>query len=215
MSNTRAILTLGTVSVIVVLAILSLPLDRPRGPHPGRHCAMNLRGLGTALFTYSMRFDRQFPPQLGVFVLDGSVSPHQFQCDCSGTQIPDGMTREQCAEWVNAHSDYVYIWPPEGVDVDPDRVVMYEPVRDHEDDFISNLFGDNQDDFINILFGDTHVDRVPLAQAQQLLRKQGIDLQYTDRGQIGSKFLWLLLPAACAALLFWRWKKRGRSARGS
>ena len=167
-------LSLGIASVVLMVgmavpALILLPaLEKAREIANQRVCAANLKQVGTALYTYGYDHTGDFPPQLGLLVLEGSISASTLTCPSSDTLMPSVRAVDDAAEWADAHVDYVYIWTRMGLGVEPSAVIAYE------------RFGNHGDDGINILFGDMHVDWYTYDRAEQLLTEQGIDPEYAN-----------------------------------
>ena len=166
-------IAIGGMMLGILCAIV--PIIFPPGHDPEhtyrRVCTRNMKQIGTAMYTYAGHHDDPFPPKIGLLVLDGSIDAGILKCPSSHSPNPSEMTIEEAAEWANTRGDYVYIWPPEGRDVAPNDVLMYERLGQH---------GRGEDDGINILHGDSGVQWYLFDDAEQILREQGIDPVYAD-----------------------------------
>ena len=127
-------------------------------------CAANMSGLYKAMYTYSVTNDDQFPPNLGVLVVDGSISQKVLHCPSEGEMQPMPMESMDKigARWFADRCDYIYVHPPEGADVPADDIVIYEPFTHHD--------GEGT----NICFGDGHVRFINAPEARRLLADQGL-----------------------------------------
>ena len=161
---------LGGLAVVMVVplalmaGILLPAMGRAREIANRSVCAANMSGIYKTMYTYSVTNDDQFPPNLGMLVVDGSLSHKSLQCPSEGEMEPMPMKPldEIGARWFVDRCDYIYVRPPEGANAPADDIVIYEPFHHHGGEGI------------NICFGDGHVKFVNAAEARRLLAEQGL-----------------------------------------
>jgi len=148
----------ASIGVAAVSVSVLLPsLSRAREQANRIKCASNERQIGQAILLYTNDHNNKYPPDLGSLLVE-DISPIVFICPDTNTRAPANiahMTQEQQAQWVNEHSDYIYV----GKDLTSDKatgetVVLYEKPGNHGEDGMNMLFGD----------GHVEFDRMPDAQ---------------------------------------------------
>ena len=101
----------------------------------------------------------QFPPDLGS-LLKQDLTPVVFISPLGSQQVPtEKLTPEQQAQWVNEHSDYIYLGKGKKNILRADQLVAYEKFEN----------GHNQG--VNMLFGDGHVEWVTMDQAVKFVEE--------------------------------------------
>ncbi len=102
------------------------------------------------------------PPDIATLLKTQDLTAAVFISPLSGHDIPPevrAMKPAAQAEWVQEHSDYVYVAKGKKNTMGADEPVAYEK------------FEIGQGEGINILFGDFHVEFCSMPLAQQYLRK--------------------------------------------
>jgi Protein of unknown function (DUF3352) len=132
-----------------LMASIMLPsLNRARETANRVKCASNMQQIGQAILLYSNDQKGAYPPDLGTLVKTEDITAAAFICPSSGEAMPpDGMTPEQSADWVNAHTDYIYLGAGLKQRFDATIVVCYEKDGDHGGDGMNLLFGDGHTEF--------------------------------------------------------------------
>ncbi len=152
--------------ICLLLGILLPALGKAREIANRAVCSANMNGIYKSMYTYSVTNDDQFPPNLGILIMDGSISVNTVLCPSAGVNIsamPGDMTLQEMARWADANTPYIYVYPNEGSNASSDAIIMYEPLENHAGDGM------------NILWGDGHVSFETDDQAFRILRKQGLD----------------------------------------
>lgn len=98
-------------------------------------CRANIRSIVGGFTFYQFSHKGQMPPSLGAVLLDQQVDIDvgAFICPSSGTTVPQeikGATNEVKAEWVNKHSDYIYLGAGQS-NPKYDFVTLYERASNH------------------------------------------------------------------------------------
>jgi len=121
----------------------------------------NLRVISQTLLLYSNENRGRLPPDLGTLFTTQTISPEVFLNPRGETPPPPpGMTAEETAAWINAHSDYIML----GAGQSSARV---GPVLAYEDP--SEMAGG-----INILFADGRVEFREMRWALETLARAGV-----------------------------------------
>lgn len=121
------------------------------------------RGIHQGAVLWSNSANGQYPPDLATmlegefFTVEYLISPN------ANVDIPRDIykwDKKKRAEWVNRNTSYCYVT---GLNDDNDwkKVVVFEKI----------LEGQKQDN-IAIAFNDNHVERLPIAEASRLIKKQ-------------------------------------------
>ena len=106
--NVRRI-AIALILLLIFIVAVVVTLGRAREQINRRKCAMNLSAIGQSVLLYSNDHQHNFPPSLGALALEENAAPAVFICPDSGTSAPQNLAPSQLADWVNAHSDYIYI----------------------------------------------------------------------------------------------------------
>jgi hypothetical protein len=118
----------------------------------------NLRVLGQAMMLYANDNKGKFPATPGELLLTQDLTAETF-IETGATAIPPGKNKEELAQWVNEHSDFVYLGSGKKDPAGPGVILMYEKTR-------PNVPG------INLLFGDGRVEFMLTQQAMQMIDQQ-------------------------------------------
>jgi prepilin-type processing-associated H-X9-DG protein len=169
-------LVLGVVAAVLVAGSLLLPyLNRAREGGGRIRCPSNMAQLGKAMLLYGNDNRGQLPSQL-TDLFSQDVTPEVFCCPSSREEKAPGETTAELTAQIHAaglptdlheprrpektmrHCSYIYVgkgltWP-----VDEKRVLLYEPLTNHDNDGI------------NILFGDGHVEWQVRKEAEETIR---------------------------------------------
>jgi prepilin-type processing-associated H-X9-DG protein len=102
-------ITIALILLLIFFIALAMTLP-PALEHMNRwKCAKNLSAIGQIIMLYSNGHQHCFPPNLGTLALEEDATPAVFICPDSGTSAPENLPPDQLVDWVNAHSDYLYI----------------------------------------------------------------------------------------------------------
>ncbi len=139
----------------LLVSILLPSLNRARETANRVKCASNERQIGQAILLYANDNQGKYPPDLGTLLKTEDITAEVFVCPSGNNEVPpDLKTPDQLAQWVNEHSDYIYVGKGLTSSATSDRVVVYEKPDAHSNDGM------------NILYGDGHVDFQSMPQAQ-------------------------------------------------
>jgi prepilin-type processing-associated H-X9-DG protein len=149
-------MTAGTIGETALMASILLPsLNRARETANRVKCASNERQISEAILLYCSAHNGVYPPDLGTLVKTEDISPDVFVCPDTGNHAPPNLTPDQACDWVNAHSDYIYIGAGLTAQATTrETVVLYEKPGNHGNDGM------------NIAYGDGHVEFQPLRNAR-------------------------------------------------
>jgi RNA polymerase sigma factor (sigma-70 family) len=137
--------------------------ERQRRTQKAILCQRNMHLIGQAILAYANKHNGHFPGDAGSLIINEEISPQLFICPSSGMRMPAEILdadSEVQAEWVDQHSDYLYVGQGKNINGSPDAIVLYEKDSAHEGRGM------------NILFADGHVDfNSPLSVAHQVIEK--------------------------------------------
>ena len=147
-------------------------------------CFDNLRKIGGGILQYAADQQGAYPPSLGSIVIAEKMDLSMFVCPAAPSALPShwqAMTAKVQADWVNAHTDYIYLgakWTL--ASGKPDAPLAYEKDDDHAGAGM------------NVLFGDGHVQFLPLKDVHQRLGARAGSERRTTRvkpmpGQLPAK----------------------------
>ena len=165
------------VLLVLLLGAIYPQLYRVRGGHPATYCAMNLKNISTAMSTYATSNNNAFPDTLFRLIEDKSMNIRQLVCpvgELTGHEaMAEPVTRERF-DFLMGKSGYVYVWPNDGSNADPEAIIMYEKPRPHwEGKYVG----------MNILLGDGSVRYYKEKEGLAVLKKQGIVVEpYKKKG---------------------------------
>jgi hypothetical protein len=136
-------------SAALATSILLPSLNRARETANRVKCASNMKQVGTAIFLYAGSHKYHYPPDLGTLVITQDIADSAFVCPDSDSHPvdPTGLTHDQLRARVSADSDYTYLGQNLTVDDDPNALVLYENIKNHEDG-TNMLFSDGSVYFI-------------------------------------------------------------------
>jgi prepilin-type processing-associated H-X9-DG protein len=154
----------GAIGLLLMPAILLPSLNRAREAANRIKCASNMRTIGQALFMYSNKDPRTgaFPPDLATLAKNtAELTPDVFVCPSSNDNDASGSNWQQSIVPGNGSCSYVYYYDKikSNSNATADFVVLYDPMKDHDDDGA------------NFLFADGHVDWVPKAKAAAAIKE--------------------------------------------
>ena len=137
--------------------ILMPALNRSRDMANRLKSASNERQLGVALLMYATDHKGKYPDTLGG-VIGQDTDLQTFVSPFSDTSVPNDLSLPaKKAEWIDAHSDYVYLGKGmTSSSTTPGTVVLYEKT------------GATSPDGMNVLYGDGHVAFVKVAEASEI-----------------------------------------------
>ncbi len=140
--------------------------------HGGVSCSSNMRQLGQAIQLYANAHQGHLPDTLEQLLLTEDLWPEILVCPNSNDSKAVAPTTQEVVNLIQSttqptlnarnasgHLSYIYvgkglIWP-----VNPDVVLIYEPLQNHDRDGM------------NILFGDGHAEWLPAAKALEVISK--------------------------------------------
>ena len=151
--------TLALYSAPTMISVLLPALNRAREQANRVKSASNLRQIGLAAMMYANTNKGKLPPDLATMYKQEDLTPSVFINPRSSTAPPPAGTPDAMADWVEQHSDYVYVGRGRDIGaVGADAPIAYEKLEDNTEG-------------VNVLFGDGHVEFFPMAAAQQLIEK--------------------------------------------
>jgi hypothetical protein len=129
---------LSILMVPVMIAILLPSLSRARELSKRSVCAVNLRGIGQAMYIYAQdepegRFPEAGADWMGRLINAGYTTPKQYVCPSTADTLGD------CS--------YIYV-PGYSVNCDPRQIIVYEPVENHGGEGGNILHQDGQVSFV-------------------------------------------------------------------
>ena len=109
-------------------------------------CGSRLRNIGYGLKSYTQTHGGRFPDDLRALVLTEDVTVETFVCPGSSDEFAPGNTLEEQAENLlkGGHCSYLYLGRGLVDPVDPKRVVVVEPVENHDGEGVNVLRADGQ-----------------------------------------------------------------------
>jgi prepilin-type processing-associated H-X9-DG protein len=136
-------------------------------------CASNVRQIGQAILNYSNDNMGRYPPDLGTLVKTQNLPVGDFLCPSmpGGGSAPSNfaqLTRDQQAQWVNEHSDFIYLGAGMRQGEPPETIVIYEK-RVELNSAPDGALGPDE---VQMLFGDGHVEAITPAEAKRRIDSQ-------------------------------------------
>lgn len=202
----QAGIVFGKASIIFVPILagclwIAMTMANVGGKTEQRVCRAYVNGVGRALRLYASENDGQFPFQLGELVLDDSIDAKRLKCPSSHLRVPEFQNKQEMAEWADTNGDYVYVRPSNEADRDPNSVLVYERLGNHE------VFWDKRIDGIYICMTDGYAQWYNRKGGEQFLREHGIEPEYAAKrwmtpAHLRGVFLWLMLPPLLIVLVF-------------
>jgi hypothetical protein len=151
----------GAGPTALMVSIMLPALSRARETANRVKSASQLRQIAVGCMLYANEHNGAFPPDLGTVLQTQEVGIDMFVSPLSGQEIPPevrAMTRDQQAQWVNAHSDYVYLGKGKKNTMRADEPFAYEKLEIGQQRSRSGT---------NMLYGDGHIEWIPLSEAQR------------------------------------------------
>ncbi len=110
-------------------------------------CAANLRQIGNALMLFAKEHDGKFPDQLSELIATEDLTPSGLVCPSGTADASTASSPTQLAADLldKRYSSYIYIRQNLG---NPDKAIVVESVKDHDEDGICVLFGDYHAEFM-------------------------------------------------------------------
>ena len=148
--------SMGVAQEAMVISILLPALNRAREQANRVKSASNLKQMGLAALMYSNeQKDGSLPPTLGVMVAKEDLTADVFvNPRRNSPHPPPGLTGDQQSQWVEEHSDYVWLGKGKKNTATFEEIIAYEKPEGLKDG-------------INILYGDGHVEFQTMARARQ------------------------------------------------
>lgn len=156
----------GGLSLLMLPCLISIllpSLNRARESASRIKCASNMKQIGLALKMYANDDPRtyKFPADLALLAKTQDLGLQAFVCPSSEDTIPTGSTLGELQTQLKHGSgccSYIYV-PGFTDNASPDVILLYEPLTNHDKDGA------------NFLYADGHVDWIPKAQAESIIRQ--------------------------------------------
>src|ERR1019366_4328993 len=133
----------------LMTSVLLPSLNRARDQANRVKSMSNERQIGQAMIMYANENKQKYPPDLGTLVKTEDITASVFINPDSNTQLPPGLTRDQQADWVNVHSDYIYLGSGFGPNVPADQIMLYEKPGAHGGQGMGLLYNDGHVEWQN------------------------------------------------------------------
>jgi prepilin-type processing-associated H-X9-DG protein len=148
--------SMGVAQEAMVVSILLPALNRAREQANRVKSASNLRQIGLASVMYSNeQKDGSLPSSLGIMVTKEDIAADCFVSPRRNSpRPPPGLAGDRLAQWVDEHSDYVWVGKGKKNTAPSDEILAYEKPEGLRDG-------------INILYCDGHVEFRVMADALQ------------------------------------------------
>jgi prepilin-type processing-associated H-X9-DG protein len=141
-----------------MISVLLPSLNRAREQANRVKSASNLRQIGQAGLIYANEHNGKLPPDLATMFKEEDLTPSVFVNPRTNTPMPPPGDKDATAQWVEEHSDYVWLGKGKNASIGPDAILAYEKL-------------DEVTEGANMLFGDGHVEWMPMPEAQRLIEK--------------------------------------------
>lgn len=159
---------------MMMLGTMMPAMGRARMIGNQRVSGIQLKTIGTAMFTWGNEHEGKFPPDLGTLVADGYIGPADvlnpgapgYQRKLADILRGPEKAAPALGPWANANTDYVYVGHERGLNCPPNAILAYEAITEH-----AVMRGG-----INILYGDTHVEWHSFPDATRKLHEAGLEL---------------------------------------
>jgi prepilin-type processing-associated H-X9-DG protein len=148
----------------LMLAVLLPATNRARETANRVKCASNMRQIGQGILLYANDHKGKYPDNLGQLVVAEDLTAQVFVCPSGSKNVPMDIIRapkDQQGDWVNQHSDYIYLGAGKKNSIAADVITLYEKSQDHGNAGM------------NLLFGDGHVEFMTMPVAWKMLQDQG------------------------------------------
>jgi prepilin-type processing-associated H-X9-DG protein len=147
--------SIGVAESALGVSILLPALNRAREQANRVKSASNLRQIGLGGLMYANDHRGKLPDSLGKMIAEEDLTPQVFVNPRTGSPPPPpDLPKEQWPQWVDEHSDYVWLGRGKTSAAPADAVLAYEKF-------------DGLKDGVNILYGDGHVEFQLMANAHQ------------------------------------------------
>jgi prepilin-type processing-associated H-X9-DG protein len=139
-------------------------------------CAANLKQIGNALMLYANGHRGKYPDDLAA-LLEEDITTAVFVCPSSNDEPATGATTQAVAANLTTprHCSYIYLGKGLSQPIDANRIILLEPLENH------------QRAGMNALFGDGHVDWLKRPEAEALLAKLAISSPATRQAGPATK----------------------------
>ena len=109
-------------------------------------CMSNVRQLGQGIRMYANANGGRYPDDLRALLANVDLEAHQFVCPASEDEPSPGETLEQRVEnfLKGPHCSYVYLGKGQADPVDPKRVILVEPLENHDGLGMTVLYADGE-----------------------------------------------------------------------
>ncbi len=152
----------STAATAMMVSILLPSLSRARELSKRTVCAMNMRGIGQALYISAMDRHEKFPTDINDVIKEGNTLHRMFVCPSTA------ITEEDVVEAIDAC--YIYI-PGSTTSSPPNNVLLYERFENHAGEGV------------NVLFQDGHVEFIKdLKSVEEMIQKTRDNIAAAGRG---------------------------------
>jgi prepilin-type processing-associated H-X9-DG protein len=143
-----------------LVAILLPALNRAREQANRVKSASNLKQIGLAAMMYANSHQNRFPPDLAALAKDEDLTAMVFVNPRTSAQPPPAPPADPkaLAQWVQEHSDYVWVGGGKTTAATAETVLAYEKPE-------------SVSEGVNILYGDGHVEWLAMPEAQEQIQK--------------------------------------------
>ncbi len=117
--------------------------------------AGNLRMIGIGCQLYEME-KGEYPPDMGTLMMTEHLTADAFVNPSTGHTVPENLTKEQQADWVNKNADYIYLAEGLAAGASPEVMVAMEKP-------------DPNAKRVNILFADSHVEVIRATDVDRVM----------------------------------------------
>jgi len=159
-----------------MLASILLPsLNRARETANRVKCASNERQIAMAMTMYANAHNGKFPNTMGELIKTQDIGLDAFVCPSANTPVPTNLKNpDEMADWIDAHSDYVYLGRGKTSSAPPDEIVLYEKPGDHGYDGINITYGDGHVEFQGATGAVKELQKANQPVPPELLRRAGV-----------------------------------------
>ncbi|HSU67274.1 MAG TPA: H-X9-DG-CTERM domain-containing protein [Tepidisphaeraceae bacterium] len=142
-----------------MIATLLPSLNRAREQANRVKSASNLRQIGLAAVMYANNNKGKLPDDFKAMIVEEDLVPQVFVNPRGGDMPAIPPNKDQWPEWVEEHSDYVWLGKGKSVTTaGPETVIAHEKLEENPEG-------------VNLLFGDGHVEWMPASGARETIER--------------------------------------------
>jgi hypothetical protein len=144
-----------------------------------------MKQVGSAILLYSNENHGQYPMRLHDLLMTQDIGAEAFVCPETDDERATGPTTRAVADAlaIGGHLSYVYVGAGLTDRSDPDTVVLYEPLSDHQGKGMNVLFGYGHVDFLAAAEAREVVDRVAAGERPVVWKGPGVRAGPTTMGR--------------------------------